>query len=412
MSDFRLTVGLDWSERYLDACVEDPTGRVLGERRFAQDVPGIAALVAWLVQLEPEPAHVGIGIELKRGSVVAALLEHGFRVAGLNPKQLDRFRDRFTVAGAKDDRRDARAIADSLRTDSRAFQWLDVEDPLIIQIRECTRTHHDLTQVIVADSNRLRDQLLRYFPQAVALADSDLHAAWFLDLICEIPSPQAAAAARPSTVAKVLKRHRIRKLDPESVLSILRQSGLPVMPGVVEAATRTVVLAARRVALAVRQQAENRAHQDSLVAQLEARGTQPGHEGEQRDVQILRSLPGAGRITLATLLAEGWGPLRNREHAALRSLCGVAPVTKRSGKKLTVSMRRSCNPYLRQAIHHMAAAAVIHYPEWKAQYDVLRARGVRACQAYRIIGDRLLRVLVAALKAGEAYDPSRLKNVA
>jgi hypothetical protein len=39
-------------------------------------------------------------------------------------KQLDRFRDRFTVAGAKDDRRDAHVMADSLRTDRHAFRRL------------------------------------------------------------------------------------------------------------------------------------------------------------------------------------------------------------------------------------------------------------------------------------------------
>jgi hypothetical protein len=36
----------------------------------------------------------------------------------INPKQLDRFRDRHTVAGAKDDQRDAFVLADSLRTDA------------------------------------------------------------------------------------------------------------------------------------------------------------------------------------------------------------------------------------------------------------------------------------------------------
>ena len=36
-----------------------------------------------------------------------ALSERGIAVFALNPKQLDRFRDRFSSAGAKDDRRDA-----------------------------------------------------------------------------------------------------------------------------------------------------------------------------------------------------------------------------------------------------------------------------------------------------------------
>ena len=41
-------------------------------------------------------------------------------------RQLDRFRDRFTVAGAKDDRCDAHVLGDSLRTDRHAFRRLSM----------------------------------------------------------------------------------------------------------------------------------------------------------------------------------------------------------------------------------------------------------------------------------------------
>ena len=47
---------------------------------------------------------------------------------------------------------------------------------------------------------------------------------------------------------------------------------------------------------------------------------------------ILKSMPGIGRINLAALLSEGSGPLSRRDYPALRTLCGAAPVTRRSGK--------------------------------------------------------------------------------
>ena len=85
---------------------------------------GIADLCAWLHELSgghPERVHAGmVGIEVPHGAVVEMLLEREVQVYAINPKQIvDRFRDRFTVAGAKDDRRDARVLADSLRTDAR-----------------------------------------------------------------------------------------------------------------------------------------------------------------------------------------------------------------------------------------------------------------------------------------------------
>ena len=44
-------------------------------------------------------------------------MERSFAVHSINPKQLDRSRDRHSPAGAKDDRRDARVLASALRND-------------------------------------------------------------------------------------------------------------------------------------------------------------------------------------------------------------------------------------------------------------------------------------------------------
>ena len=70
---------------------------------------------------------IGVGIETPNGIVVETLVSAGFPVFVINPKQLDRFRDRFAMSGAKDDRRDARVIADSLRTDRRSYGLLEPE---------------------------------------------------------------------------------------------------------------------------------------------------------------------------------------------------------------------------------------------------------------------------------------------
>ena len=93
---------------------------VRGERSFTHTGSGLAEMAAWLLAQAGAAADViGVAIEVPHGPVVEALTEHGFVVHSLNPKQLDRFRDRFSPAGAKDDRRDARVLADALRTDRR-----------------------------------------------------------------------------------------------------------------------------------------------------------------------------------------------------------------------------------------------------------------------------------------------------
>jgi transposase len=63
---------------------------------------------------------------------------------------------------------------------------------------------------------------------------------------------------------------------------------------------------AARLKLVNRQIKEAHRRLDALCSKLAAREetTASGQEPEPRDVTILRSLPGVGRIVLATLLAE------------------------------------------------------------------------------------------------------------
>jgi hypothetical protein len=76
---------------------------------------------------------MAIAIEVPHGTLVEELLELGFSVCSINPKQLDRFRDRYFPAGAKDDGRDAFVLADSLRTIIIASApFLSVIPPLFV----------------------------------------------------------------------------------------------------------------------------------------------------------------------------------------------------------------------------------------------------------------------------------------
>ncbi len=88
-------------------------------------------MTAWLITASGAVAgdEIQVAIEVPHGPVVEMLMERGFKVHSINPKQMDRFRDRFTLAGPKDDSRDAEVMASALRTDPRCFRLLAVADP-------------------------------------------------------------------------------------------------------------------------------------------------------------------------------------------------------------------------------------------------------------------------------------------
>src|SRR3954465_6009210 len=95
--------GGDWAEQHHDVAVVDQAGQVLAQRRVGDDVAGFSALTALLARLAPSVADVAVAIETDRGLFVHALVAAGFGVFAVNPKAVDRYRDRYRVSRAKSD---------------------------------------------------------------------------------------------------------------------------------------------------------------------------------------------------------------------------------------------------------------------------------------------------------------------
>src|SRR3954447_21534729 len=398
----RWFAGIDWGSAKHQACLLDGAGKVVGERAFAHGGAGLTALCDWLVSAAGGPGPGPVAIEVPHGPVVDALLDRGFAVHAINPKQLERLRDRISVAGAKDDRRAARVAAGGLRTDPHLFRPVEAGDPAVIALREWSRLANELQQERVRLSNRIRQQLWRYYPQLLEVSD-DVTAEWVLDLWTLAPTPTKAARLREATLARLLQRHRIRRVDAERALAILRQRAITVAEGVTEAAVLHLRSLVARLRLANREFHQAERKLDELCTVLRDETAASG--GVPRDGAILSSLPGVGPVTLATLLTEAAGPIKRRDYAALRTLSGVAPVTKRSGKSCLVTMRYAAQVRLRNAVFHWARVAVLNDPKCRSRYAALRARGHSYGRALRSVADRLLGVACVLLQRQVLFDP-------
>jgi len=411
----RLFVGIDWGTEEHQVCVEDASGAVTEKRRILHSGDGLAGMCDWLLELAGgDSSTVSVAIEVPHGPVVETLLERGFVVFSINPKQLDRFRDRFSMAGAKDDRLDAYVLSDSLRTDEHCFRKVKLDEPEIIELREFSRISGELTTQRNRLSNKIREQLRRYYPQALELP-ADVDATWFLDLLMLASTPEKARRIRESSVGKILRKRRVRKVDAKNVLQTLRKPGYTVAPGTPEAASSHVRLLVQQLRLVNEQLKDCRrqlavmldAFHASTVDTLAEESDEVEKCEQRSDVEILRSLPGIGVVVLATLLAEASQPLGDRAYHTLRALSGAGPVTRRTGKRRPmVMMRRACNPRLREALYHWARVSVQHDPVSREHYARLRAKGHSYGRALRGIGDRLLNVACAMLRNRTLYDPS------
>jgi len=398
MPDYDLYVGIDWATQQHQVCLVDATGRRREERQVSHSGAGLVGLVDYLTSLVADPAQIAVAIEVPRGALVDHLLERGCHVYALNPKQLDRFRDRHTVAGAKDDRRDAFVLGDALRTDRAAFRRLTIEAPEVIQLREVARVHGELVEETGRLTNRLREQLWRFYPQALQLCPA-ADQPWLWGLLAVAPTPADAQQLSRSALAALLARYRIRRFTADELLATLQAPALRVAPGTVEAAREHVALLLPRLALVH----DQRAHCERRLDALLAAAAGPEDPQEHRDVTVLRSLPGLGRLVAATMLAEASRPLAARDYQTLRAHAGTAPVTRQSGKSRQVLMRRSCNPRLRHAVFHWARNSIRLDARAAAHYRRLRERHGHA-RALRGVADRLLRVLVAMLTTRTLYE--------
>jgi transposase len=348
------------------------------------------------------PAAIAVAIERPRGTLVEMVFDRGYPVFAINPKQLDRFRDRFTVAAAKDDRRDSQALADSLRTDARAFTRVAADDPLIVQLRTLARLEAELARDRGRLSNRLREQVYRVAP-ALGTLNPAADEPWFWTLV------EQACALTPhvtiTDVRTILRAHRIRRVTAETVLAAVERRPFPLAPGVVAAAAEAIAMLIEQLRVLAAQQRRCVKRQEALLQDLQERPAADGDAGGHRDVEILSSLPGLGRKGVIAMLTEATSLLTTRDYVRLCAQTGAVPVTVASGKRRLVAMRRACNPRLREAVYHWARVSIQLDPTARAYYDRVRARHHGHARALRALAKRWLRTLMAMLTTRTLYAP-------
>ena len=404
-STFDWFVGIDWGSTSHHGCLLDANGSVRGSQAFPHGGAGQAALIGWLLdETGAAPGEIAVAIETPHGPVVEGLLVAGFAVHAIGPAQIRSSRRRYVSSGAKDDPRDAWMLGRALRADPDLFRRLHLEDSLVLQLRERTRTVNELTGQRTRLCHQIRQQLWRYYPQLLAIPNllNQLTHPWLVELWSKAKTPAEALRLRLPTLAKLLKKHGIRRLNAASLREILRAPALTVAPGTAEAACRALhgLFAQAHTTNQLLAQAR-----EDVRELLKAFSQEHADPQRPDDLTILLSLPGVGVSVLGTLFAEAFDLLRRRDYPALRARSGVAPVSIGSGNTRWEVRRLAVQHELRNALYHWARVAAQHDPLSKARYRALRARGYSHGRALRTVGDRLLGVACAMLNNGTLYDP-------
>lgn len=190
-------VGIDWAEDHHDVAVLDEQGRLLASQRIPEGVEGLARLHAVLAAHAEDPAQVLVGVETDRGLLVGALVAAGYQVDAINPRAVDRYRDRHGQAGAKSDAGDARVLADLVGTDRHQHRRVAGDSELAEAIKLLARSHQNLIWTRQRLTNQLRSTLREFYPAALA-AFAELASPEALTVLAAAPTP---ARGRSLTIA-------------------------------------------------------------------------------------------------------------------------------------------------------------------------------------------------------------------
>lgn len=388
--------GIDWSERHHDVAIVDQTGALLARRRIGDDLAGFTDLTGLLADHAGEAfTVVDVAIETDRGLLVAALRAAGHRIFAVNPKAVDRYRDRHAVSGAKSDPGDALVLAHLLRTDRHQHRPLPADSELGQAVSVLARAHQDLVWARQADTNRLRSLLREFFPAALS-AFPDLSTKTALTVLAVAPTPGAAAKLTRANLVDLLHSagRGTRPADATRLVEIFAAKQLRQPPTVEAAMGEAVRAIARTVAAS---NASIKQLEDSLAASFE----------QHPDAEILDSLPGIGLILGARVLSEfGDDPNRFTDAASRRAYAGTAPITRASGRRRAVLARHVRNKRLADACYLWAFTALTKSTGARTYYDHRRAAGDRHNAALRRLGSKLLGQLHHCLNQRTPYDES------
>jgi transposase len=391
----RIYVGVDWADDHHDVYVTDDAGRTLDGFSISHSYEGMEKMKTRLNKISSNPENILVAIESHHGLLIYALLEARYTIYPVNPKSMDRYRDRYRMSSSKSDPQDAMVLANILRTDIHLYKPLPKETVGDARLRQLTRVHRSLVQQKVKLVNQLTTQLKSYYPAALHLFSGLDHDITLVFLECYPTPAEGALATQEEIYEFFIKQGYTYRHRAPLVYEILQRPALRAPEEMVEI-HRVIVLSLIPVLRA-------------LLAQIAKLVKEISKEFKQNPAyKVFSSLP-TGEITTARLNAElGSSGTRYPSRDYVQTAAGTAPVTRRSGKTIVVYFRLQCNKQLRVAFNDLARESVKRC-DWARAYVSNQLRlGHKPSRAYRALANRWASIIWRMLQEMQPFDQSRL----
>jgi len=209
LSGFTAIIGIDWADKKHDVCVQAGAS---GKRQSYQVAHKADKLDEWARSLYRQyGGPIAVALELSKGPIVSALQKyHFFVIFPIDPTTLANHRKTFTLSGAKDDPTDAEYVLDLLLKHTEHFEALQPQSVEMRTLMTLVEQRRRLMNDRVRLTNRLRNALKQYYPQALEWFDR-IDTPLFCDFIKRWPSLAQARRARKATLEKFFREHNMNR---------------------------------------------------------------------------------------------------------------------------------------------------------------------------------------------------------
>jgi transposase len=398
----RYYVGVDWADEFHQVWVSDAEGKKVAEMKVEQSPKGMGEFGRWLHERQAEQIELWAAIEKPQGRIVDFLLDHAVMVYPVNPKALDRARDRFRMSQSKSDCFDAYVLAEFLRTDHVHLRALEPDSEQAQELKMLTRDHHRLARHKTRLLNQIEVTLKEYYPRPLEVF-SDLESKIALDFLEQYPTPRALSELTRRNWNRFAKReHHLGEQRCKELWEKLSQPQLKIPEHVVRAKAQlllVLVIQLKSLVEAVKNYSEE---VESFFASMPA-------------AEFVKTLPGGKSGTTLPMLWAELGDAKSRWQSFrhLQAEAGGVPVTKASGKSRVVQFRFACNKLLRYASYWFSFNS-LNRCEWANKYyRDQRRKGHGHPQALRALGAKWLKIIFVMWRDHKPYDENyHLANIA
>lgn len=396
-SDFAAFVGLDWADQKHDIVLAE-SGSQRSEHSVLIHTP--EAIDAWACELRQrfDGLPVAVCFEQTRGAIAYALLKYDFIVLfPLPPARLAKYREAFTSSGAKDDPTDAALLLDYLLCHRDQLRQWKPDSAETRELRLLAEYRRDAVDQRTRIGNQLTAVLKLYFPQALLLVGDEINTPLACDFLSQWTTLEAVQKATPDRLRKFYWAHYSRSKQRIQDRLDLVKSAQPLTND--QALLSSSVLKVCCLVSQIRSLNKAIDQYESRIRELMQ---------QHPDAELFSNLPGAGEA-LAPRLLVAFGSDRERFNSAaeLQTLSGVAPVTKRSGKRCTVHRRWACPKFLLQTFHEFAGCSRLKSTWAAAFYAQQRANGKGHHATLRSLAFKWVRVLFRCWKTRTPYCENR-----